>query len=132
MIKLICIMKNGSIEIGTMEEIIEKVRKKIISSLEKEELPEKENVINLYRKIKSKKSSLADILDAEEELKDILYQSDYNIDAEFGCNRIRPSYKIFKLVGDVTELRLAFKYYGDIRSDIAYNAGYDAGYDAKL
>ena len=125
-------MKNGSIEIGTMEEIIEKVRKKIISSLEKEELPEKENVINLYRKIKSKKSSLADILDAEEELKDILYQSDYNIDAEFGCNRIRPSYKIFKLVGDVTELRLAFKYYGDIRSDIAYNAGYDAGYDAKL
>lgn len=123
-------MKNGSIEIGTMEEIIEKVREKIISSLEKEELPE--NVVNLYRKIKSKKSSLADILDAEEMLKDILYQSDYNIDAEFGCNRIRPSYKIFKLEGDITELRLAFKYYGDIRSDIAYNAGYDAGYDAKL
>lgn len=132
MTKLICIMKNGSLEIGTMEEIIEKVRKKIISSLEKEELPEKENVVNLYRKIKSKKSSLADILDAEEMLKDILYQPEFNIDAEFGYNKIRPSYKIFKLEGDITELRLAFKYYGDIRSDIAYNAGYDAGYDAKL
>lgn len=91
-----------------------------------------EKEVTLYRKIKSKKSSLVDILDAEEELKDILYQPDYNIDAEFGCNRIRPSYKIFKLEGDITELRLAFKYYGDVRSDIAYNAGYDAGYDAKL
>ena len=179
MIKLICVMKNGSLEIGTMEEIIEKVRKKIISSLEKEELPKKEKEygtlsivycefdehidwkaiektslkdtpilsradiyphlkklekeVTLYRKIKSKKSSLADILDAEEELKDILYQPDYNIDAEFGYNKIRPAYKIFKLEYDnVDELKLAFKYYGDIRHDIAYNTGYDAGYDANL
>ena len=176
MTKLICVLKNGSLEIGTMEEIIERVRKKIIASLEKEDFKTKEKEygkisivysdfdeyihwdmiesisllkdtpilsradiyphlkklekeVTLYRKIKSRKSSLADILDAEEELKDILYQPDYNIDAEY--NKSRPAYKIFKFEYDNTdELRLAFKYYGDIRADIAYSNGYDDGCDA--
>ena len=169
-------MKNGSLEIGEMEEIIENVRKKIISSLSKEDFPKKEKdleiiskvyrnfddykdlgelestvlgtecisnkadlyphlerlekEVRLYKTINRKRISLADLLNAEEELKDILYQSDYNIDAEFGYNKIRPSYKIFKFDDDAEELKCAFKYYGDIRSDIAYNAGYDAGYDA--
>lgn len=175
--KLICIMKNGSLEIGEMEEIIENVRKKIISSLNKEDFPKKEKdlkiiskvyknfddykdlselestvlgtecisskadlypyleklekEVHLYKTIKNHKSlSLADLLNAEETLKDMLYQSDYNIDAEFSCNKIRPSYKIFPFDANEEELKCAFKYYGDIRSDIAYNAGYDAGYDA--
>ena len=49
--KLICIMKNGSLEIGEMEEIIENVRKKIISSLNKEDFPKKEKDLKIISKV---------------------------------------------------------------------------------
>ena len=179
--KLICIMKNGSLEIGEMEEIIENVRKKIISSLNKKKKKKKEKdlkiiskiyknfddykdlselestvlgtecisskadlyphleklekEVHIYKTIKNRKSlSLADLLNAEETLKDMLYLyasniDDSDIDAEY--HKSYPPYKIFKLEYDnIEELRLAFKYYGDIKADAAYNAGYDAGYDA--
>lgn len=174
--KLICIMKNGSLEIGEMEEIIENVRKKIISSLNKEDFPKKERdlkiiskiyknfddykdlselestvlgtecisskadlyphlerlekEVRLYKTIKNHKSlSLADLLNVEETLKDMLYLYASNIDAE--CHKSYPPYKIFKFEYDnIEELKLAFKYYGNIKADAAYSAGYDAGYDA--
>ena len=173
--KLICVLKNGSIEIGEMEEIIENVRKKIISSLDKENFQKKEKdlkiiskvyknfddykdlselestvlgtecisskadlypyleklekEVSLYKKIKNKSLSLSDLLNTEETLKDMLYCYASNLDAEY--NESRAPYKIFKFEDDnIEELRLAFRYYGDIRADAAYNAGYDAGYDA--